>query len=69
MAVVTDKKIQHSSNGTTVDYYEPDIVSATDYAPFGSPLPGRNYQSDKYRYGYNGKENDNEVKGQGNQQD
>ncbi len=33
MAVVTDKKIQHSSNGTTVDYYEPDIASATDYAP------------------------------------
>ena len=69
MAVVTDKKIQHSSNGTTVDYYEPDIVSATDYAPFGSPLPGRNYQSNQYRYGFNGKENDNEIKGQGNQQD
>ena len=69
MAVVTDKKIQHSSNGTTVDYYEPDIVSATDYAPFGSPLSGRNYQSDIYRYGYNGKENDNEVKGKGNQID
>ena len=69
MAVVTDKKLQHSSNGTTVDYYEPDIVSATDYAPFGSPLPGRNYQSNQYRYGYNGKENDNEVKGQGNQID
>lgn len=69
MAVVTDKKLQHSSNGNTVDYYEPDIVAATDYAPFGSPLPGRNFQSDKYRYGYNGKENDNEVKGQGNQID
>jgi RHS repeat-associated protein len=69
MAVVTDKKIQHSSNNATVDYYEPDIVSVTDYAPFGMSMPGRKYQSNKYRYGYNGKENDNEVKGQGNQQD
>lgn len=69
MAVVTDKKLQHSSNGTAVDYYEPDVASATDYAPFGSPLPGRNFQSAEYRYGFNGKENDNEVKGEGNQQD
>lgn len=65
MAVVTDKKIQRSSNGTTIDSYEPDIASATDYAPFGGALPGRSYQPDKYRYGFNGKENDNEV----NQQD
>jgi RHS repeat-associated protein len=27
------------------------------------------YNSDGYRYGFNGKENDNEVKGEGNQQD
>jgi len=32
-------------------------------------MPGRSYQSEKYRYGFNGKENDNEVKGEGNQQD
>src|SRR5574343_523108 len=32
-------------------------------------MPGRKYSSDKYRYGFNGKENDNEVKGEGNQQD
>ena len=32
--------------------------------------PGRKYAAnDKYRYGFNGKENDNEVKGEGNQQD
>lgn len=61
MAVVTDKKIAHSANNITVDYYEPDVVAATDYAPFGMPLAGRNVQSDKYRYGYNGKENDKET--------
>ncbi len=33
-------------------------------------MPGRSFsQSNKYRYGFNGKENDNEVKGEGNQQD
>jgi RHS repeat-associated protein len=35
-------------------------------------MPGRKYQatnSSKPRYGFNGKENDNEIKGEGNQQD
>ena len=32
-------------------------------------MPGRQYNSTGYRYGFNGKENDNEVKGNGNQQD
>ena len=32
--------------------------------------PGRKYSAgDAYRYGFNGKENDNEVKGESNQQD
>jgi len=33
-------------------------------------MPGRKYSAGSgYRYGFNGKENDNEVKGEGNQQD
>lgn len=32
-------------------------------------IPGRKFSSGGYRYGFNGKENDNEVKGEGNQQD
>ena len=35
-------------------------------------MQGRNYNvpsAKAYRYGFNGKENDNEVKGDGNQQD
>src|SRR5688572_20766558 len=32
--------------------------------------PGRKYnQNTEYRYGFNGKEDDNEIKGEGNQQD
>jgi len=61
ISVVTDKKIQHSSNGTTVDYYLPDVVSATDYYPFGMEQPGRTYNAEKYRYGFNGKEKDPNI--------
>jgi len=38
--------------------------------PFGSLQPGRKYTAGTgYRYGFNGKENDTEVKGESNQQD
>ncbi len=40
-----------------------------DYYPFGMLMPGRSYSSTAYKYGFNGKENDNEVKGVGSQQD
>ena len=40
-----------------------------NYYPGGMLEPGRSYSSSSYRYGFNGKENDNEVKGVGNQQD
>lgn len=33
-------------------------------------MPGRKYNTESlYRYGFNGKENDNDIKGEGNQQD
>ncbi|MDQ3190184.1 MAG: RHS repeat-associated core domain-containing protein [Bacteroidota bacterium] len=44
------------------------IVNA-DYYPFGSEMPGRTFNSNSYRYAFNGKENDNEIKGTGNQYD
>lgn len=75
LATVSDKKIgvSSSSDSSLIDHYEPDIVSAQDYYPFGMLQPGRFYLfsagGGKYRYGFNGKENDNEVKGEGNQQD
>jgi RHS repeat-associated protein len=39
----------------------PDSANA-----FGMVMPERSFSNDKYRYGFNGKENDNEVKGAGN---
>jgi len=69
LAVITDKKLGVSSNSTTVDYYTADVAGANDYYPFGMQQPGRGSQSTAYRYGFNGKENDNEVNGPGNWQD
>ncbi|UPK67195.1 RHS repeat domain-containing protein [Chitinophaga filiformis] len=69
LATVSDKKIGVSSDGNVIDYYQPDLVSAQEYYPFGMRMYGRGLASSKYRYGFNGKENDNEVKGDGNQQD
>jgi|GEM_PF-4239959 len=68
LVTVSDKKIQVEDNGL-VGSYEPELKSVVDYAPFGMQLVGRKWQAGDYRYGFNGKENDNEVKGEGNQQD
>ena len=40
-----------------------------DYYPFGSLIPQRHGSSNKYRYGFNGKEKDDELKGGGNSYD
>lgn len=45
--------------------YTADVKSFSDYYAFGMQMPGR-FASDGYRYGFNGKETDSEVSGQGN---
>ncbi|MFN0290482.1 RHS repeat domain-containing protein [Pedobacter helvus] len=65
LAVVNDN-VTPAGNGT----YQANVISANDYYAFGSQMPGRSFNlGGSYRYGFNGKENDNEVKGEGNQQD
>jgi len=63
-ATVSDVVIDHSGN------LDAEISTRTDYYPFGMIMGGRNSSlDDTHRYGFNGKENDNEVKGEGVQQD
>ncbi|MCW3094074.1 MAG: hypothetical protein JWP81_5143 [Ferruginibacter sp.] len=71
LVTVSDKKLQHTANNTTVDYYNADVVTANDYYPFGMLMPGRRYSwaNSLYRYGFNGKEKDNETYGDGNEYD
>lgn len=54
-----------SSNNTTVGYFNPQVVSAQDYYPFGMLQPGRVFNASGYRYGFNGQEMNNEVNGLG----
>lgn len=69
LTVVSDKKVSNiGNNGSS---YSADIVSVSDYYPFGmemkergSPIVGLGY-----RYGFNGMEMDNEVKGTENSYD
>lgn len=71
LVTISDKRIavDANANGTT-DYYKPEVITASDYYPGGMQMPGREYvAANNYRFGFNGKENDNDVKGEGNQQD
>ncbi|MBK8712541.1 MAG: RHS repeat-associated core domain-containing protein [Niastella sp.] len=61
LTVISDKKNQHTNDNTIIDYYVSDVVSATDYGPFGIGLSSRKWDSENYRYGFNGKEQDKET--------
>lgn len=78
LAVVSDRKLAvddgvYNASGVKTsstpdgicDYFYPDVLSATDYYAFGSPMPGRQFNNGSYRYGFNGKENDPETVGTG----
>jgi len=71
MATISDRRLQLTSDNTTVSGYDADVISAQEYYVFGGIKPRLTYSvnSASYRYGFNGKENDNEVKGEGNEQD
>jgi RHS repeat-associated protein len=56
-------------SNTTIENQAPGLKMGINLYPFGATMPGRSFTSSSYRYGFNGKENDNEVKGTGNQQD
>ncbi|HEX8016836.1 MAG TPA: RHS repeat-associated core domain-containing protein, partial [Flavobacterium sp.] len=62
LAVISDKKIPTATAGV----FNPDVLSYSDYYPFGMLVPNRHVDSDKYRYGFQGQEMDNEIKGEGN---
>ncbi|MBU1720946.1 MAG: RHS repeat-associated core domain-containing protein, partial [Bacteroidetes bacterium] len=60
--VFSDHK-QMENPGGTFSHYSLDIASIADYYPFGSEMPGRSFNSPDYRYGFNGKEKDDEITG------
>ena len=67
LATVSDRRLalDLDQNGI-VDYYLADVLTAQDYYPFGMMMQGRSFSSSGNRYGFNGQEQDNEIKGEGN---
>jgi RHS repeat-associated protein len=64
----SDRKIPLVS-GTTVTSFKADVLTSSDYYAFGSSMPNRGYKGPGYRYGYNGKEKDDEMQDGGNNYD
>ena len=52
-----------------MSYFNADVKAYNDYYPGGMLLPGRHANTGDYRYGFQGQEMDNEIKGEGNSLD
>ena len=65
LVVFSDRKLPLNS-GSTVTGYQADVHAHSDYYPFGSVMEERTGSAEGYRFGFNGKESDNEVYGTGN---
>ena len=59
-AVVTGRLLDGNGGGTPK---QADLLSAQGYEAGGSLLPGRNYSSSSYDYGFNGMRKDDEIHG------
>lgn len=64
-------KKDNGGSGSTVLAYKPIILSVSTYSSFGAPLEdgSTNWSNESYRYGFNGMEKDDEMKGAGNSYD
>ena len=60
LSVISDKKLYENSIAMA------DVIAYNDYYPGGMLIPGRHGNTSDYRYGFQGQEMDNEVKGEGN---
>ncbi|WP_298424362.1 polymorphic toxin-type HINT domain-containing protein [uncultured Kordia sp.] len=49
-----------------VEGFLADVLSYNDYYPYGMLLPKRHASDESYRYGFQGQEKDDELKGEGN---
>ncbi len=63
LSVVSDRKLVDIQNNSI---FTPDVLTFSDYYPGGMLLPNRHGNSSDYRYGFQGQEMDNEIKGEGN---
>ena len=70
LATIGDTRLGIDGNSDgVIDHYEAEVLSQQDYYPFGMQMPGREYSSSSYRYGYNGMEKYDDLKTEGNSLD
>ncbi len=69
LTVISDRKMATVDNGVNV-YYHAEIISYSDYYPFGAPMSqgdtDRTWSVEEYRFGFNTQEKVDEVSGAGN---
>ncbi len=67
LSVITDRLLEEETtpNSHIVDYFKADLVSSSDYYPFGSQMLGRGKlgPANGYRYGFNGQEKETDITG------
>jgi len=70
LVVINDKKIPEFEKVDTPSSglvaFNADVLSYSDYYPFGMLQDARHGSKANYRYGFQGQEMDNEIKGEGN---
>ena len=66
LAVITDRRIQSCGAGEVM-HYNAQIVSVSDYYPFGMTIKERSWSdtSFNYRFGFNGYEREDDIAGAG----
>ena len=73
LVVINDKKIPEFEKPdmpeTGLVAFNADVLSYSDYYPFGMLQEARHGSKANYRYGFNGMEKDDELKGEGNSYD
>ncbi|MBN9286255.1 thrombospondin type 3 repeat-containing protein, partial [Flavobacterium sp.] len=61
LSVITDRKLIANAGSSYV--FKPDVIAYNDYYPFGMLVPNRHAANENYRYGFQGQEKDDELKG------
>jgi RHS repeat-associated protein len=71
ITTISDRKlmVEDAQNLGFVHHYKPEILSIGEQYAFGISMPGRTFRVEDYRYGFNGKENQDELLGEDNAQD
>jgi len=66
LVTISDRRLQVATPLAGSSGIAADVLSANDYYAFGMPMPGRNYSSGEYSFGFNGQEKVDEISGNGN---